>query len=112
MTRVPCMVATAALFLAFAVSAAQSANPAPKSLTGEAFLASGFPARGLSQVSGTCDPLGESSFSFHVEGEAVGPYTGTFVENGTFTIAPIATPMLLTFDATFTITSPAGTVTG
>lgn len=112
MSRVPRMLAAAAVFFALGVSAAQAVSPAPKSLTGETFLASGLPLRGLSQVTGTCNPLGESSFSFHAEGEAIGPYTGTFVENGTFTIAPIATPMLSTFDATFTITSPAGTVTG
>jgi hypothetical protein len=112
MTRVTRVFAAAALLLCFGVSAAQAANPSPKSLTGEAFIASGLPARGVSQVTGTCNPLGESSFTFHVEGEAVGPYTGTFVEDGTFTIAPVATPVLSAFNATFTITSPAGTVTG
>ena len=44
--------------------------------------------------------------------EAVGPYTGTFVEDGSFTVAPITTPELATFDAAYTITSDAGTVTG
>lgn len=112
MTRVTCMVAAAAFFFAFAASAAQSATPAPTNLTGEAFIASGLPARGLSQVTGTCNPLGDSTFTFHAEGEAIGPYTGTFVEDGTFTIAPVLTPVLSTFNATFTITSSAGTVTG
>jgi hypothetical protein len=106
------MVAAAAFFFAFAASAAQSATPAPKNLTGEAFIASGLPARGVSQVTGTCNPLGDSMFTFHAEGEAIGPYTGTFVEDGTFTIAPVLTPSLSTFDATFTITSDTGTVTG
>jgi hypothetical protein len=112
MSRVPRTLVAAAVFLALTVSAAQAASPAATNLNGEAFLASGIPARGLSQATGTCDPFGNSVYQFHVEGEAVGPYTGTFVEDGTFTIAPITTPMLSTFDATFTITSPAGMVTG
>src|SRR5689334_15514715 len=104
MPRVPRLVALAAFLFVFAVPAAQSAAPPPKNLTGEAFIASGLPARGLSQATGTCDPSGNSVYQFHVEGEAVGPYTGTFVEDGTFTIAPITTPVIATFDATFTIT--------
>jgi hypothetical protein len=101
-----------AFLFVLAAPAAQAASPAPPDLTGETFLASDIPARGLSQPSGTCTPTGSSSYAFHVEGEAVGPYTGTFVEDGTFTIAPITTPELSSFDATFTITSDLGTVTG
>jgi len=112
MTRVPRLVAAVAVFLAFTAPAARTATPPPANLNGETFLASGLPVRGLSQATGTCDPFSPSVYQFHVEGEAVGPYTGTFVEDGSFTIAPITTPQLSTFNATFTITSPAGTVTG
>ena len=110
MTRVLPIVA-AVLFVLWA-PAAQAASPAPPSLTGEAFITSGLPARGLSQATGTCTPSGNSSYTFHVEGEAIGPYTGTYVEDGSFTIAPISNPVLTAFNSTFTITSPAGTVTG
>src|ERR1041385_5063021 len=132
MTRVLPIVA-AVLFVLWA-PAAQAASPAPPSLTGEAFITSGLPARGLSQATGTCTPSanssstfhvegeasgpkatgtctpsGNSSYTFHVEGEAIGPYTGTYVEDGSFTIAPITNPVLTAFNSTFTITSPAGT---
>src|ERR1041384_8575322 len=91
MTRVLPIVA-AVLFVLWA-PAAQAASPAPPSLTGEAFITSGLPARGLSQTTGTCTPSGNSSYTFHVEGEAIGPYTGTYVEGGSFTIAPTTNPL-------------------
>src|SRR5690242_2040989 len=69
-----------ALFFLLPVSAAEAAGPAPPDLTGETFIASALPARGLSQATGTCTPFGESVYSFHVQGEAIGPYAGTFVE--------------------------------
>jgi hypothetical protein len=83
-------------------------------LTGETLLASEIPPRGTSTVTGTCNPnpLGDSTFTFTVTGEASGPYPGTFTESGTFTIGPAATVALVSFDSTFTITSPQGTVTG
>jgi hypothetical protein len=102
----------AAVLFILSAPAAQAAGPAPPSLTGEAFITSGLPARGVSQATGTCTPTGDSSYTFHVEGEAIGPYTGTYVENGSFTIASSFTPMLTAFNSTFTVTSGAGTVTG
>jgi hypothetical protein len=110
MTRVLPIVAAG--FFIVAAPAAQAAGPAPPSLTGEAFITSGLPARGLSQATGTCTPSGDSSYAFHVEGEAIGPYTGTYFEDGSFTIAAITNPVLTAFNSTFTINSPAGTVTG
>ncbi|MGB2874581.1 MAG: post-COAP-1 domain-containing protein [Gaiellaceae bacterium] len=104
--------------LAFTVLALSgpTAHAAPNSavpdLTGEAFVASAIPARGTSQATGTCTPFGQSMYTFHVTGEAIGPYSGTFVEDGTFTLGPITGLALVSFDATFTITSDAGTVTG
>jgi hypothetical protein len=79
-------------------------------LTGEVLLASETPGPGTSEVSGTCTPFG-GTFEFTVTGEAIGPYAGTFVEHGTFTLGPAGFP-LEAFEATFTITSMAGTVIG
>jgi hypothetical protein len=80
-------------------------------LTGETLITSGAGDPGTSQATGTCDPLGTSTFTFEVTGVAVGPYPGTFVERGTFTLGPAGFP-LEAFEAEFTITSPAGIVTG
>ncbi len=80
-------------------------------LTGEVLITSSAGDPGTSTASGTCNPLGTSTFTFEVTGVAIGPYPGTFVERGTFTLGPAGFP-LQSFDATFTITSPAGLVTG
>jgi hypothetical protein len=80
-------------------------------LTGETLITSEAGDPGTSQVDGTCNPLGTSTFTFTVTGVAVGPFPGTFVETGTFTLGPVGFP-LESFEATFTITSPAGTVSG
>jgi hypothetical protein len=81
-------------------------------LSGETLLASEIPPVGTSTVSGTCNPLANSTFDFTVTGQASGPYPGTFTESGTFTIGPATSVALVSFDSTFTITSPQGTVTG
>ncbi len=83
-------------------------------LTGENLLASELGTPGTSTVSGTCNPLGSSTFTFTVTGEAFGPYSGTFTETGTITLGPFGTgPFAATsFESTFTINSTAGTVTG
>lgn len=80
-------------------------------LTGETLITSEAGDPGTSQVDGTCNPLGTSTFTFTVTGVAVGPFPGTFVETGTFTLGPVGFP-IESFEATFTITSPAGTVSG
>lgn len=84
-------------------------------LTGENLLASELGTPGTSTVSGTCNPLGTSTFTFTVTGEAFGPYPGTFTESGTITLGPFGIgPSLAatSFESTFSIDSLAGTVTG
>jgi hypothetical protein len=89
------------------------ASAAVASLTGETLITSEAGDPGTSELSGTCDPLGTSTFTFRVTGVAVGPYAGTFVEEGTFTVGPALSGFLVqSFASTFTITSAAGTVTG
>ncbi|HEX7255658.1 MAG TPA: hypothetical protein VF236_06990 [Gaiellaceae bacterium] len=85
-------------------------SPAVATLTGENFLASEFPQSiGSLVVEGTCDLLGTSTFTFTATGQATGPYPGTFTESGT---AVVGSFMALSFESTFEIDSPAGTVTG
>jgi hypothetical protein len=83
----------------------------PSSLAGETFTS--HEVKG-STVTGTCtgvgDNPGEGSFSFSVSGTAAGPFPGTFTESGSFSTA--RSGYLADFSSTFTITSPAGTVTG
>jgi hypothetical protein len=69
-----------------------------------------------------CNKAGSTTVSFTTQGSAFGPYSGTFVESGTFTIGPQTDTSIDTrgvgaitaFQATFTINStfPVGTVTG
>jgi hypothetical protein len=69
-----------------------------------------------------CDKAGSTTVSFTTQGSAFGPYSGTFVESGTFTVGPQTDTSIDTrgvgaitaFQATFTINSqfPVGTVTG
>jgi hypothetical protein len=92
-----------------------STNGGGRSLNGEEFL--------VQDVTLTldCDPSRVSTISFSASGVATGPYPGTFTAQGTVTIAPqtlagprpgtVAGP-LLSLRETFTIDSPAGTVTG
>ncbi len=92
----------------------QKKNLAP--LTGESLLASEIGNPGTSTVTGTCNPLGTSTFAFTVTGLATGPYTGTFTETGTVTLGPFGIPgnpfAATSFESTFTIESAAGTVNG
>ena len=85
-------------------------------LTGETLLASEIGNPGTSTVSGTCNPLGASTFTFTITGGASGPYPGTFSETGTVTLGPFGVPgnpiSATSFESAFTITSLAGTVTG
>jgi hypothetical protein len=72
---------------------------------------------GTSVVNGMCNPLGQSNFTFTVTGIAEGPYPGTFSESGSFTLNAFAMfpdfdSTIESFQSTFTINSPAGTVTG
>jgi hypothetical protein len=86
-----------------------SGSAAP--LTGETLITSELGDPGRSLVTGTCNPDGESTFEFEVSGVAVGPYTGNFSERGTITMGPaLAGFQPVSFQSSFTITSPAGAV--
>ena len=96
---------------------AAPAQAAVAPLTGETLLASEIGvAGGTSTVSGTCDPLGTSTFTFTVTGGASGPYPGTFTETGTVTLGPFGVPgnpfAATSFESAFTISSVAGAVSG
>lgn len=95
---------------------AHKSEDSARSLTGETLLASELGDPGTSTVSGTCNPLSTSTFTFSVSGAAVGPYPGAFTENGTLTFGPFGVPGVgfapVSFESTFTIMSPAGTVRG
>jgi hypothetical protein len=70
----------------------------------------------------TCDKAGTTTVNFTSQGSAFGPYFGTFVETGSFTIGPQTDTSIdsrgvgpiTAFQASFTIDStfPVGTVTG
>jgi hypothetical protein len=104
-------VALAAALFGLTAAPAQAAV-AP--LTGETLLASELGTPGTSSVTGTCNPLGASTFSFTITGGASGPYPGTFTETGTVSLGGVpGNPFAATsFVSAFTINSLAGTVTG
>ena len=77
-------------------------------LTGETLITSEAGDPGTSQVEDL--PLGTSTFTYTVTGVA-SALPGTFVEEGSFALGPVGFP-IESFEATFTITSAAGTVTG
>jgi hypothetical protein len=95
---------------------AAPAQAAVAPLTGETLLASEIGNPGTSTVSGTCDPLGTSTFTFTITGGASGPYPGTFSETGTVTLGAFGVPgnpfSATSFESAFTINSLAGTVSG
>ena len=93
------------------------------SLTGESLESTlTIPGQETTFDSFTCNKTGTTTVNFTTQGSAFGPYSGTFVETGSFTIGPQTDTSIDTrgvgaitsFQATFTITStfPAGTVTG
>jgi hypothetical protein len=53
---------------------------------------------------------GGDEISYEASGQATGPYPGTFTESGTFTLD--SERNITSFEATFTIDSPIGKVTG
>jgi hypothetical protein len=99
--------------LAAALYARAGAAQVAPTLTGEELS-------GIPEVTPECRPDGTSTVTFTVSGTAAGPYPGTFTETGTATIGPQTVDLqagnslgtLLTFDAVFTIHSPAGEVSG
>jgi hypothetical protein len=100
--------------LAYADDGDDDDGGAVASLDGESFISqevSEVGEVGTSDVTGTCNLIGNSTFNFTITGVANGPYTGTFSESGTLTVN-LLVPTMNTFTATFTIDSPAGDVTG
>jgi hypothetical protein len=74
-------------------------------------------------ITRSCNPQGTSTINFTASGPATGPYPGTFTETGTITIGPQTQPPgaffpsfttgpIASFNASFTINSPSGQVTG
>jgi hypothetical protein len=93
------------------------------SLDGESLESTlGIPGQETAFDNFACNKTGSTTVSFTTQGSAFGPYSGTFVESGSFTIGPQTDTSIDTrgvgpitaFQATFTINSqfPAGTVTG
>lgn len=103
-----------AVVFAGCLAAPLAAQADVQSLTGEVLEGAGpGSANGIPVSSYSCNPSGNSSSNWSVSGTAVGPYPGTFTESGTVAFGP-QTPLatVTSFQAQFTITSPAGTVTG
>jgi hypothetical protein len=114
------MVVAGSAVLLLALGAAAAAGAAGPGLSGETFSQT-VPL----QVTRTCDPSGNSTITFTAQGTAAGPFAGTFTETGSLTLGPQNLPQVipgslftvnagqvLTFDAHFTIDSPAGQVSG
>lgn len=100
-----------------AYAAPVATQPPPPTLTGETLNASS--ADGMFNF--PCEMRGEShTVTFTTSGVATGPYPGTFTETATVSYTllmrrpgPVVNTGTVTdFSATFTITTPTGTVTG
>ena len=73
-------------------------------------------------TSGSCNPTGDSVYTFEISSPVSGPYPGTFTASGSVTVGPQVDEIpgapgqyrgpITAFEASFTITSPAGVVTG
>ena len=101
------------LILGFSnLSVAQTTSP--PSLTGETLTASTiiFGGGQITIDSFECDGISLKSIAYSATGLAAGAYPGTFTETGSGTFEPNPPATAKTFSATFTITSPVGTVTG
>jgi hypothetical protein len=98
---------------AFTAPPARAANDAAApSLTGEMFSTNNYFFQGGVF---NCNPSGNTTFTLVVNGAATGPYPGTFSETATVTIGPQPPGQVgpvTQFDASFTVDSPAGTVSG
>ncbi len=100
---------------------AGQAYDAPSTLTGERFfVTSGNVLSGdVTIIEASCNRAGTSTIQFTATGVATGPYPGTFTETGTATLGPhpgVGASTIYaeatSFEATFSIDSPAGQVTG
>src|SRR4051794_26076238 len=101
---------TAALSLFVATAAAQAPPP---TLTGETLVGGVFAPPGMSSLvvtSASCNPSGNSTFTYQASGPAGPPYVGTYTETGTVTIGPQTIPgtppngLVTSWTANFTIT--------
>jgi hypothetical protein len=110
----------AATVVAFAVLTPASFGQAA-SLSGESFESTlTIAGQETSFGNFNCNKGGTTTISFQTQGSALGPYTGTFTESGSFKIGPQTNTTIDTrgvgaitdFQATFAVNSPAGTVTG
>ena len=112
---------------AFFGAGAAAAQTLPPSLQGEQFNAQdgtgGVANFGEVDISGSCTPTPGETFTltYRVEGFALGPYPGTFTENGTVTVLLTtnvpgvpgsATGIVTSWRAEFTIDSYVGQVSG
>ncbi len=88
-----------------AARAASTASPPPPSLNGELFNNRTYDNN--SDVH--CSSFTNGQFGYVVSGIAQGPYAGPYIETGR---ATITNGTVTAFTASFTITSPLGTVTG
>jgi hypothetical protein len=100
------------------VASAATALP----LTGETLISTPAPPNGggpVTDVHGSCVANG-STFTYSISGVAAGPYPGTFIESGSFTLATSTSDLppsgftgaITDFHASFTITSVLGTISG
>ena len=116
-TRLAVLVLGATLAAFWTAAPAPAAQDGAVPLTGETLAGGELGLPGTSEVSGTCNTTGDSTFNFTATGVAIGPYIGTFVESGTFTLRanPPGSPQMFTlvaFDSQFTLDSAEGAVTG
>ena len=81
------------------------AATAPPTLSGETL--SGTPL-----LTPACNATGTSTTTFTASGTATGPYAGTFTASGSWSIGSGTDVPLLTFQETFSVSSPTGAVTG
>jgi hypothetical protein len=97
----------AAATLAVALSAGPAAAAGSPTLGGERLM-----NQTANDPQATCMTFG-GGFNYTVSGRAVGAYAGTFTETGTVrTAGDTMTSPIVSVQSTFTITSPAGIVTG
>ena len=124
MPRIILVLALVAAVAVPAASPAVAAKPTPPpTLDGQTFGAE------PTFLNVNCTQTGTSEFSYHATGLATGPYAGTFVEDGTVTIGEQSIPhsysagggafeldwvegAATTIEASFTINSTQGSVTG
>ena len=98
------------LVVLLALAAAPSvAAQTPGTLTGTVLNGGANPSLGIGAVAIDCESTGTSTVTYNVVGAALGPYTGTYEETGSFTIA---NGQVTAFEAEFTIESELADIEG